>query len=138
MINISLDITDFDLSNLEGLIRVLSRKDLLDEPTAIVYNRVRTRYLEETAPDGTRWIQSQRAKEENRNTLYDTGDLYRSIQLAKGGDNQVFIGTDVPYGYYHQFGTKKMVARKFLGASDGDIEVIQHYLINEVKREARL
>jgi phage gpG-like protein len=52
--------------------------------------------------------------------LYDTGKLFDS--LTRGGPGNVFairqngisVGTRVKYGKYHQTGTKKMPARKFL------------------------
>lgn len=48
--------------------------------------------------------------------LQITGQLAESIKPRSGADfAEVFVGE--PYGIFHQFGTRKMVARPFLGIS---------------------
>ena len=66
-----------------------------------------------------------KAKNGRSNILVDSGDLIRSITFHASNDS-VVVGTDRPYGKYHQTGTKKangttkMVARPWLGLSQQD------------------
>lgn len=66
------------------------------------------RFTEEISPSGTPWKKSRRAKEQGGQTLSDTGRLRNSITFLAGKDS-VAIGTSVPYGKYHQFGTAPYV-----------------------------
>lgn len=54
--------------------------------------------------------------------LYDTGRLRDSISIGEVTPSSATVGTDAPYAPYHQFGTKKMVARPFIPAGpDGKL-----------------
>lgn len=113
---------------------VLANHDpLLDEAGSFLLNRIRTRYLAELDPTDTPWIPSQAAIERRKHggtgTLYDTGRLFHSIQLATLGDTRV-ISTDVPYGEKHQLGdiSHGILQRMFIGFSDGDVDVLQQLL----------
>ncbi len=104
---------------------------LLDEAGSFILNRIRTRFLQELDPSDTPWIPSHAAIERRKHggtgTLYDTGRLFHSIQLATVGDTRV-IGTDVPYGAKHQQGdlAHGIVQRMFLGFSDpGDTDTLK-------------
>jgi phage gpG-like protein len=106
---------------------------VLTEAGALLLNRIRTRFLQQTDPNGQKWPESQAAKDRAADptggggTLFDTGKLFRSIQLRKGGTREKlkrYIYTDVPYGAYHQFGRGQQ-QRIFLGFSNGDIKVIE-------------
>lgn len=55
------------------------------------------------APDGTQWEISDRAAEEDGQTLIDDNTLLRSIQ-SKPTDDGFLIGTSEGYGAIHQFG----------------------------------
>lgn len=44
----------------------------------------------------------------------DTGNLRRSIEHGDNGVNEAYVGTDVEYGKYVEYGTSKMVPRPFL------------------------
>lgn len=91
------------------------------------------------APDGGYWanlLPSTLKQKTNQNAndkgiLVETGDLMRSITYY-ADKNSVTIGTPETYGVYHQFGTKHMLARPFLGISDQDekdiFEMINDYL----------
>lgn len=123
-----------------GRVQALPREALpqvLTEAGAILLNRVRTRFLQETDPNGQKWPQSQAAKDRAADptsgggTLFDTGRLFRSITLKKGSSNGRFarglsrvIFTDTPYAAAHQFG-RGQKQRIFLGFSDGDILVLE-------------
>ena len=81
----------------------------LDKSAAAILNQLRTTYLAEQDPNGTPWIPSKagikRRKKGGTGTLFDTGRLYRSIQLTKSEPGLRVIGTDVPYGKQLQDGT---------------------------------
>ena len=61
------------------------------------------RFAREAGPDGARWPQSRRAREEGDQTLTDTARLRQSITHAAGPDH-VDVGTNVLYAAIHQFG----------------------------------
>jgi phage gpG-like protein len=89
-------------SRLLNVSEALNNKTVLDMAGAFILNRIRTRYLAELAPDGTPWIPSQagirRRAKGGTGTLFDTGRLFRSIQLsAESSEDERIISTDVPY-----------------------------------------
>lgn len=53
------------------------------------------------------------------------GYLKRSIHSLVTGKKRVAVGTNVPYGEYHQYGTGKMPRRRFLGWNKQDEEEIR-------------
>lgn len=63
------------------------------------------RFSKEQAPDGSRWEQSVRAKEEGGKTLTDRGHLRDSITYSLSATG-VEVGTDMVYAAIHQFGGK--------------------------------
>src|SRR6266566_9423667 len=80
-----------------------------EEAGAVLLNRIRTRFLHQQDPDGATWPPSHAAIHraeigKDGGTLYDTGNLFRSIQLYKEGTGEIGIGTDIPYGIIHQEG----------------------------------
>jgi phage virion morphogenesis protein len=56
--------------------------------------------------------------------LLDTGRLRNSIASKVYGFTAE-VGTNVFYGLYHQKGTRKMVARRFLGINEADAREIE-------------
>lgn len=83
-------------------------------------------------PDGVPWAplkrqRSRKGRAKKRGgakdkILQDTGRLRASVASAFGGEtvneetpDGFAWGTNVPYGKFHQYGTRKMVARAFLG-----------------------
>lgn len=120
------------LVELEGVNYI---RDLLDETMALLLNRIRTRFLNTEAPDGSIWPVSAAAIKRNFNgkTLFDTGTLFHSIQGYVTADNERQIGTNVFYGVFHQFGTKFLPERVFLGASDNDLSLIQGLMVRRVQ-----
>lgn len=89
------------------------------------------RFRSETAPDGTRWLRSKRAKAEGGQTLSLTRRLRNSITYA-ADHASVEIGTNVIYARIHQLGGVAgrvyetggvfLPARAYLGFSDADTE----------------
>jgi phage gpG-like protein len=98
---------------------------ILDEASAVLFNRQRTRFLQQVDPDSLPWKESYAAQirastGRGGGTLYDTGRLFHSLQLFKDSPMSRVIGTDVPYAPLHQYGTIKLVKRQFLGFGVND------------------
>lgn len=103
-------------------------QDAVEETTALLLNRTRKRYLDQESPDGVAWEPSFSAffrsfTGRDGGTLFDTGTLFHSIQLYEVAPLQMAIGTDVPYGRYHQEGTGTLPVRQFLGFSEDDMSL---------------
>jgi len=143
------DILEVDILGLDQLANLLSNIEesldedsIVDEAGAILLNRIRTRFLDETDPDGRKWVRSQAAIEgkgrgrrgRSFGTLFDTGALFHSIQLFKRGTGVRAIGTDIPYAPIHQNGLGGHVKRVFLGFSEDDVSIVQRLIINRVER----
>jgi hypothetical protein len=109
---------------LRELPQALDTEKILDEGAALMFNRQRTRFLQQVDPHGIPWTPSFAAKKERRATLFKTGKLFRSIQLYAAGPNERAIGTDVtndagfPYGMALQY--DKIVPRVFLGFNESE------------------
>ena len=96
---------------------------------SVLEGSTRGRFADKQSPNGVAWAvlmpSTIKAKNGRSNILVDSGDLIRSITFHASNDS-VVVGTDRPYGKYHQTGTKKangttkMVARPFLGLSEQD------------------
>ena len=96
---------------------------------SVLEGSTRQRFADKQSPNGVAWAvlmpATVKAKNGRSNILVDSGDLIRSITFLASSDS-VLIGTDRPYGKYHQTGTKKadgstkMVARPWLGLSQQD------------------
>lgn len=93
--------------------------------------RTLLRFEHGKAPDGTPWkgLQSREGQ-----TLVDTGTLRSSITKQLLGSSTLLIYTDVNYAGFHQFGTRHIPARPFLGVSDDLIqstkELINAYFLD--------
>lgn len=59
-----------------------------------------------------------KGKKQRYTTLVDTGTLRNSVATRVEGD-QIVFGTNVPYGVFHQSGTRKMPQRRFLPGDNG-------------------
>lgn len=128
------DVLQIKVEGLETIDALTKRIDddlnidkILDEGAAIIFNRIRTRFLEARGPDGEAWIESGAAKKRAEKgigglTGYDTGNLFRSLQLYKDSDWERAIGTDVPYAPFFQYGPP---ARIYLGFADEDTTTME-------------
>ena len=118
--------------NLDKFSLDMDMESLLDESAALLLNRILTRFLAETDPQGRPWIPSRaginRRASGGGGTLFDTGRLFRSIQVHKE-EGQRRISTDVPYARQHNFGENGMIPRPFLGFSQSDEELV-HSLVD--------
>lgn len=128
--------------SIRGLADALNTVQILDEGAAVIYNRMRARFLTETDPLGNRWPPSKAALRRARTgrgggTLFDTGKLFRSIQLYAQSPTTRAIGTNVtsptgfPYAEKHQFGIG-FPQRQFLGFNDEDLSTMQQVILNRV------
>lgn len=126
-------------NSLNSLEKALDTTAILDEAGALLFARTRQRFLKQVEPDGTPWVESYGAKHRRAigrggGTLYDTGHLFRSIQLYTVGGNTRAIGTNVPYAIDHQYGIG-LVRRKFLGFSDEDLSLVTKLIVARIDRE---
>jgi phage gpG-like protein len=124
----------------DSLAKGIDTQAILDEGAAVIYNRVRTRFIQALAPDGTPWPVSHaaelRATGKSRCkgglTLYASGRLWRGLQLGIESENTRAISDDVPYGIFHQRGTKKLPRRIFLGFAEIDNLFMQKLVVRRL------
>jgi phage virion morphogenesis protein len=113
------------------------------------------RFKTQTAPDGTPWPESIRARTEGGVTLRDTSTLYGSINYHARPD-RVEVGTNNKTAAVHQYGATirpkrarylqfkigrrwarkakvEIPARPFLGISDDDQEAINEIIRDHVE-----
>ena len=95
---------------------------LLDELGEDEVTRVMLRFESGTAPNGVWWDE---LTSRDGQPLMDTGRLYNSIEAQVIGKHRLQVGTATDYAHYHQFGTKHIPARPFLGVSDDLLASIQ-------------
>lgn len=128
----------------------LDEDAVLDEAATIIVNHTRQRYLEEVNPDGEPWIPSRagiaRRRTGGTGTLFDTGTLWRSIQLSDNhppGERIIQAGAfdskGEEYGHHHQFGIPGVLPiREFLGVPQGDIELFEARIMQRVAEALHL
>jgi phage gpG-like protein len=132
------------IAAMKGMKEALDTRKILDEGAATIYNRIRSRFLIEQAPDGSKWPPSKAALRRARTgrgggTLFDTGKMFRSIQLFADSATTRSIGTDVtsPKGFFypevHQFGIG-FPQRQFLGFADDDLDVMKRVIMFRLAR----
>jgi phage virion morphogenesis protein len=128
---------------LHGVAEALDEDEVLDEAASIILNHTRQRFLEEVNPEGVAWPPSQAAIQRRRGggtgTLFDTGTLWRSIQesddhgpgerIIKAG---AFTEKGVEYGKFHQYGTKFLPVREFMGVPKEDVELFEARIMQRV------
>lgn len=85
--------------------RTGSARDVLDDIGAFLDSDVQLRFLQEQAPDGTRWQQSEAAKERSGLTLTDTRQLAGSVTHS-ATDDELIHGLGEKYAAIHHFGGK--------------------------------
>ncbi len=138
-----ISITVSGQGDLQSFIRGLNEKTIvrpiLDQTTAILLNRIRTRFLAESGPTG-KWVPSEASRKRSRSgrgggTLFDTGRLFRSIQLARQTKQDRVLSTDVPYAKYQQ------PFRPFIGMNEIDVadfeDISRRLVLNRIARSIR-
>jgi phage gpG-like protein len=78
------------------------------------------------------WQKSKAAIKEKRKTLNKTGTLQGSIHRTDAQNGTVTVGTNAPYGVYHQFGTKKLPERPFIAIDKKTQERILNFVKSQV------
>jgi phage gpG-like protein len=128
---------------LDTVHEALDVEQVLDMAASIILNNTRARYLEEKNPEGKHWPPSEAAIKRRRaggtGTLFETGTLWRSIQLVDSnpaGERTIQAGAEnekgVEYGHFHQYGTKFLPIREFLGVVESDIELFEARVMQRV------
>ena len=127
-------------NRVESLTKLFDTQVILDQSAALLFNRVRTRFMQALDADGNSWAPltpKYAAKKQRKygggGLLYASGSLFHSLQVSAVGDDSRAIGTDVPYAKFHQFGTVKMPKRQFLAFNDDDASEVQDYLVRKVQ-----
>lgn len=127
---------------LNKVLEATDAKAILDESGAVLFNRLRTRFLQEKDPSGAKWPPSKAALRRKVNgrgggTLFDTGRLYHSIQLfSTEGNSQSAgraIGTDVPYAGWVNYGTVKLPPRIFMDFAPEDLDLVEDLIIKRIE-----
>lgn len=87
--------------------------------------------------DAGKWEKRKDNKDPQRATLVKTGSLRNSIKIYKITPNNIVINSTLPYSSDINFGTRKMVAREFLGKSkkldQKIIRAVERMLKNNIK-----
>jgi phage virion morphogenesis protein len=128
---------------LRGLSEALDTRAILDEGAAVLFNRMRTRFIQEVDPEGTPWPQSQAAARRKEKgviggTLYESGRLFRSLELFAPDATSRAIGTNAqsasgfPYPKMHQFGLGGQERRQFLGFGQEDVQTMLDVILRRV------
>ena len=98
-----------DASPIAELVRRLEavdgdKREALDGIGGAWVSSTLERFDSGTAPSGTRWKPSLRARQTGGQTLVEHGTLKNSNTYQVVGDDTVEVGTNVPYAAAHQFG----------------------------------
>jgi len=143
---------DFNFDKLfdvfDRLAKATNTTQILDEAGAVILNRIRTRFLAEEDADGSKWPESRAAEKRKgggytirggkkwrgTGTLFETGTLFRSLQLAGTGPDERKILTDVEYGKYHQYGTKLLPRRVFLAFNQADADLVSTLITRRIEK----
>lgn len=108
----------------------------LQEASAAILNKLRLSYRQETTPSGVKWPPSRAGLRHKARgtgqTMFDTGDLWRSIQLYKTKERERLIGTDVPYATKHQ-GPNAIVERTFLEITQAHLDMAKKIFEHRLK-----
>ena len=105
---VSIELNQAQLGNAEaGLARlatlVADLTPMMDSIGALLVSNTQERFMTGIAPDGEKWKPSQRAIDEDGQTLLDSGQLRASI-AHKASRDQVEVGTNKIYAAVHQLG----------------------------------
>lgn len=123
---------------LKKLNKKLDPDPIADDAAAIILSRIRKRFLQEKDPDGKKWVRSFAAIAREKSgrgggTLYDTGDLFRSIQAVKRGRGVRAIQTDKHYAIIHHKGLFGQEQRRFLDTNEEDVQFITDFIISRLR-----
>ncbi len=114
------------------------RRKIMEKALRIIDTRTKQRFNTlKRDPDSIKWaalspntLREKRKKYAVPNILIRTGKLRDSIKYALRGD-KITLKSVAKYGKYHQFGTKKMPARPFIGLDKFE----EQRILREIERE---
>jgi len=72
----------------------------------VIIKHLKRQWRDEKSPLGKKWKKSP-------NALRDTGEMQDGLKFEVNGNKLFAVTSDI--GKYHQFGTKKMPAREWIG-----------------------
>ena len=132
---------DFFLTKLDDALDTVA---ILDEGAAVLFNMLRTRFIHERTPDGSLWLPSQaalrrRALGSGGGTLFNTGKLFYSLEIAAEGEDARSIGTDAlaetgfDYPAAHNFGLGQFPERQFMGFGEWDIVAMTDVITKRIR-----
>lgn len=123
-------------------------EEILDQASSTILSRTIRRFRNQTTPDGRRWETSEasrirarggytisgirRRKATGGNTLFATGDLFRSFDLIDDGNGQRRIVNNAPYAIY--LNTVDNNKWQFLGAGEQDIQLFLNIVQDRIAR----
>lgn len=114
---------------------------------------LRKRFLDHESPQQTQWEESYSSKLRQKagettgdSTLFDTGALYQSLQMARESLGAFSIGTSMSYAAKHQYGgdvflggkTINLPARPFVGFQQNDPDVLLSILQNRISERLKI
>ena len=109
-ITLTLDRDGFD-STMQHLLRnVEDFSPVSYEIGQLLSNSVKRNFIEGGRP--SKWKESKRAKNDDGQTLRDSGILMNSIVGGDAGDNNIRVGTNVEYAAAHHFGVDKEITQQ--------------------------
>lgn len=123
---------DLVSDGLESFNLDIDLEKVLDEAAEFLVQSILTRFESEKDSAGNSWIPSRagmlRKSQGGHGTLYDTGNLFRSIHYTRDSDTsrRIQFGTD--YGRKHQLGENGLPKREFLGASTQDVSMVNQII----------
>ncbi|QNJ59178.1 hypothetical protein [Vibrio phage vB_ValS_PJ32] len=126
----------------------LDPDEILDQAASTMLSRTLRRFRQKVTPDGRQWPESHaaairraggytmsgspRRKATGGDTLFATGDLFRSFKLIDDGQGQRRIINNAPYAVY--VNGMNNGAYKFLGASEQDIQLFLNIVQNRIEK----
>ena len=121
-------------ARIEKVQEAFNEQDALDAAGAFLLNAIRQRFLDTEDPDGKLWPESRAAQVRaatgrDGKTGFDSGDLFRSITLARKGDQRV-IFTQLDYADDFQQGPPERI---FMGFNPADEEGISRIIEQRIR-----
>ena len=139
-INITATLAQSNLKELESKLKNL--KPVMSSIGEYMVRRTRQRFDSETSPDGVKWAPLAEAtiaaKRERRTNAPPTAILKSTFTLRDTiayvpTETSVKIGTPQEYGKFHQYGTRRIPARPFLGYNQQDLKEIEEIFVDALE-----
>lgn len=88
-----------------------------------------------------KWKKSKRALKDGGVTLSDTGALKQSVGILWSNPGEMWWGTNLYYGGFHQFGTSRTPQREFIFVTPEDLQkaalIAQKYHLEQLDKGLR-